>query len=161
MKKILVFTLFLMATTGATFAQSHSFEVFHDAVGDERDVACVSVGNFVLRAALLLADEDDLRDQLRDIHSIHVVHAPGKVLREQNLRLSGFRKILKKDNFEPVVEAHEGDDHIEIYMREGNHGQVYFVLIENDDKVTAVELYGRLDPQKLVSPQSRKRITHL
>lgn len=70
--------------------------------------------------------------------------------------------MLRNDHFEEMVSASEDGDHITVYMQErGKNKNLYFVLIEGEDEVAAIEIKGYLDPKKLLHSNSKEKLTSL
>lgn len=156
--KTFTISLILLATAITSFSQSKSFETLKDKFVGGDQVVSVSTGGFLLRTALWIAGEADWRRDFGDVRGVRLINIPQKAFEARNLKLSGFKKYVTKDDFEEVVHARDGRDRITVYMKEyDKRSNLYLVLVENDDHVTAIELKGRLDPQKLVGDTYSER----
>ncbi|HEY9045150.1 MAG TPA: DUF4252 domain-containing protein [Ohtaekwangia sp.] len=157
MKRIV--TLLLVMASLSSFAQSKSFSTLKQKLNGAEDAVSFSIGGFVLRTALWLSDEDD---DFGVIKSVRIFHVPMDALRERELKVSGFRKLLKNDAFEEMASASEDGNYITVYMQEhGKKNNLYFMLVESDDELTAIEIKGYLDPKKLLEEKSHERLTSL
>jgi hypothetical protein len=160
MKNILA--LVLITASLSTFAQSESFLTLKEKFSASRNVTSISVGGFILRTALLISGEDDYRDEFGDVSSVRLINIPIEELDKRNLKISGFKKVLRNDNFEEVVSASEDGEHVTIYMQERKRNKnLYFLLIEGEDQILAIEIKGYLDPKKLLETNSKERLTSL
>ncbi|SKC78710.1 DUF4252 domain-containing protein [Ohtaekwangia koreensis] len=160
MKNILA--LVLITASLSTFAQSESFLTLKEKFGDSRNVTSISVGGFILRTALLISGEDHYRDEFGDVSNVRLINIPIEELDKRNLKISGFKKVLRNDNFEEVVSASEDGEHVTIYMQERKRNKnLYFLLIEGEDQILAIEIKGYLDPKKLLETNSKDRLTSL
>jgi hypothetical protein len=160
MKNILA--LVLITASLSTFAQSESFLTLKEKFSDSRNVTSISVGGFILRTALLISGEDDYRGEFGDVSNIRLINIPIEELDKRNLKISGFKKVLRNDNFEEVVSASEDGEHVTIYMQERKRNKnLYFLLIEGEDQILAIEIKGYLDPKKLLETNSKERLTSL
>jgi hypothetical protein len=160
MKNILA--LVLITASLSTFAQSESFLTLKEKFSDSRNVTSISVGGFILRTALLISGEDDYRDEFGDVSNVRLINIPIEELDKRNLKISGFKKVLRNDNFEEVVSASEDGEHVTIYMQERKRNKnLYFLLIEGEDQILAIEIKGYLDPKKLLETNSKERLTSL
>jgi hypothetical protein len=66
------------------------------------------------------------------------------------LSVNGFRKVLRDDKFVSLATVRDHGDHVEIYLQQnGNKPDRYFVLIDEPSEVTAIELKGEVDVNKL------------
>jgi hypothetical protein len=160
MKNILA--LVLITASLSTFAQSESFLTLKEKFSDSRNVTSISVGGFILRTALLISGEDDYRGEFGDVSNVRLINIPIEELDKRNLKISGFKKVLRNDNFEEVVSASEDGEHVTIYMQERKRNKnLYFLLIEGEDQILAIEIKGYLDPKKLLETNSKERLTSL
>jgi hypothetical protein len=161
MKNYILFLLLIVSQV--SFGQSKSFETLKEKFVGSDNVIAVSTGGLILRTALWFAGEVDWRRDLGDVRNVSVITIPQKAFEDRNLRLSGFKKYVAKDDFEEVMCTRQGSELITVYMKEyDKRSNLYLVLIENHDQVTAVELKGKLDPEKLIGDTySKKKTTRL
>lgn len=157
-----IFALVFTIASLTTFAQSESFLTFRESLNDAEDVVSFKVGGFVLRTALWLSGDSDVKEEFGEVHSVRFVVAPMEELEKRKLKVSGFKRVLRNDHFEEMVSASEDGDQITVYMQErGKNKNLYFVLIEGEDEVAAIEIKGYLDPKKLLHSNSKEKLTSL
>ena len=148
-----IFALVCTLASLTTFAQSESFLTFRESLNDAEDVVSFKVGGFVLRTALWLSGDSDVKEEFGEVHSVRFIVAPMEELEKRKLKVSGFKKVLRNDHFEEMVSASEDGDHITVYMQErGKNKNLYFVLIEGEDEVAAIKALERhvaLDTDRL------------
>ena len=159
MKHIVTLLLIIGSLSSTSFAQSKSFRTLQNKFHGAEDVVSFSVGGFVLRTALWLSDEDE---DFGVIKSVRIMSIPMRELRDRDLKVSGFRKLLLHDDFEEMVSASDNGDYATVYMQEhGKNNNLYFLLVESDDELTAIEIKGYLDPKKLLEEKNHERLTSL
>ena len=152
-------TLLFLATSLTAAAQSDSFITLKEKFRGAPEVNSVRVGGFFVRTVLWLASETDWREEIQDVRSVSVINIPQKAFRERNLKIGGFKKLLQKDDFEEAIQAKEGDEKITIYMRDGGRGDtnLYFLLVEEANEVTAIEIRGKLDLKKIIEKHLKEK----
>jgi hypothetical protein len=161
MKSVITF-LFLVVLTISASAQSDSFLTFKQKLHGADELVSVSVNGFWLRTAIWIANEDeDLRGSLDGIQGVRFVHVPARELSSRNLKVKGFEKLLIRDGFEEVLRASDDGDKVAVFMQEGKHENLYFLLIEGDNEVTAIEINGYIDAEKIVKKHCTKTLTSL
>jgi hypothetical protein len=157
-----IFALVFTIASLTTFAQSESFLTFKESLDDAEDVVSFKVGGFVLRTALWLSGESDFKEEFGEVQSVRFMVVPMEELDKRNLKVSGFKRVLRNDHFEEMVSASEEGDRITVYMQErGKNKNLYFVLIEGEDEIAAIEIKGYLDPKKLIESNSKEKLTSL
>lgn len=140
----------VVVTAGSAYAQSKSFEVLKDHFKDTDDVHSVSVSGFFCRMVLWMADDEELKGAIKELNHIRIITIPKINFKDQNLTVNGFRKVLQRDQFESLATVRDNGEHVEVYLQQsGNKSNRYFVLVENDTEVTAIELKGEIDIAKL------------
>jgi hypothetical protein len=106
------------------------------------------------RLVLNLAGEYEFKDAIKDVKHLRLITIPHEQFSAQHVSVNGFKKQLIKDSFEELAIIRDQGDQVFIYLQEGyNHKNHYFVLIENEREVVAIELKGYLDP-KLLNPKN-------
>lgn len=157
-----IFALVFTIASITTYAQSESFLTFKESLDDAEDVVSFKVGGFVLRTVLWLSGESDFKEEFGKVNSVRFIVAPIEELDKRKLKVSGFKKVLRHDHFEEMVSATEEGDRITVYMQErGKNKNLYFVLIESEDEIAAIEIKGYLDPKKLLESNSKEKLTSL
>lgn len=143
-------------------AQSRSYEILKEKFNGNGAVS-FNVGGLFFRTALWIAGERELRRELGEIRNVRFINIPQHALRAKNLKLTGFKKILLKDNFEQMASVSESGEVITVYMKDDmkKRSNLYFVLIENRDEVIALEIKGRIDTNKLLEDHNKKKLTSL
>lgn len=159
MKNIIV--IMLLAVSANSFGQSESFLTLKEKFADSGNVTSLKVGGFLIRAVLWFGDEKET-EGLRDISSIRLMNIPQHELASRNLKLSGFKKLLARDNFEEVVSVKEKGDLITVYVQDhGKSDNYYMMLVESDTEITAIEIEGDIDPAKLVDSHCKGNLSNL
>lgn len=147
MKKIsTVFVLFFVA--GTAFGQSKSYETLHHRFHGDEGVHSFSLGGIFLKAAVGIASSQDdlLRKSMRNVKHCRFMVIPHEAFAKQQVTVGGFQAYLKKDSFQEVMSVRDKGDIVTVFHRqEGNHDERYFVLIEEDRDVVAIELRGEMD----------------
>lgn len=141
-----------MAATSVV-AQSNSYQLLKNKFKDQPDVYSFSFNGWMSRIVLNLAGDYEFRNAIKDIKYMRLITIPQSEFSAQNVTVNGFKKLLKQDSFEELAFIHDQGEGVSIYLREGNnHKNHYFVLIEKEREVVAIELKGYLDPKSL-NPQ--------
>ncbi|MBX7127407.1 MAG: DUF4252 domain-containing protein [Cyclobacteriaceae bacterium] len=149
MKKLFFAIAFVMATA-LSFAQSNSYRTFHEQFAGEEEVFHISIGGFWCRTVLNMAGEHEVRKAIRDISHIRLITVPRKALDEKSLTIRGFRKLLREDGFEELVAIRDHGDNVHVYLQQNsNKKNRYFVLIEEETEVVAIEIKGDIDIEQL------------
>lgn len=143
---VLVFTLVACAAN----AQSESYQALKDNFRKRPDVFSVSVGGWMCRLVLKMADEYEFSDAIRKVRHVRLITIPAREFDALHLSVKGFKQVLKKDSFEELSRVREEKETVTVYLQESsNHKNRYFVLVEGDDQVTGIEIKGYLDPKIL------------
>jgi hypothetical protein len=146
--------LVLMFVASFAMAQSKSYSILKDKFIDRPDVHSFSFSGWMGRLVLRMVDEHEFRDAIRDLQHVRFIEIPKAEFAAQNLSVKGFKNILIKDSFQELAYIRDNGEGITIYLREGNnHKNHYFVLVEEERQVVAIELKGYLDPQ-LLNPKN-------
>ena len=151
-----IFALVFTIASLSAFAQSESFLTFKENLADAEDAVSFKIGGFVLRTALWLASESEARDEFGEVRSLRFMNVPMHEVNKRNLKVSGFKRVLKNDHFEEVISAYDDGNQVTVYMQErGKNNNLYFMLIESEDELTAIEIKGHLDPKTLLESNSK------
>ncbi len=157
-----IFALVFTIASLTTFAQSESFLTFKENLSDAEDAVSFKIGGFVLRTALWLSGESDVKDEFGEVYSVRFMNVPMNEVNKRNLKVGGFKRVLKNDHFEEVISASTDGDQVTVYLQErGRNKNLYFVLIESEDELTAIEIKGYLVPKKLLESNSKEKLTSL
>lgn len=160
MKKLLIPVLLLVSTLG--WSQSKSYQTLKDHFDDRPEVQGFSIGGWLCRAALSLAmDENDheialLKKAMADIDHVRFMVIPKKEFKDQGLSVNGFRSYLRKDSFELLADVRDQGEQVTFYHRsDGTRKDRYFVLVDEQDEVVAIEMKGYIDPAIFESEDAR------
>lgn len=156
MKRTLVF-MFLLITGAAAFGQSKSFSSLSEAFSNNDNVTSFSLGGLGLKWSSG-EDEDKALSGIRDVRFLHI---PRGQFEAGDVKLSSLKRSLSRDNFEVMFNARDGKDNVSVYLQEnrGENNNLYFLLVEDDDNITAIEIKGYIDPKTLRDSKSRSKIT--
>jgi len=149
LSKIFVIAIVVFAVT-PVFGQSVSFEKLYDRFNGTHNVNCFSVSGFLCRAGLWVAGEHEFKDAIEKVKSLRLISIPTSNFFSQGLSVKGFKKFLRDDNFESLASITEKNSQIEIYLQQtDNPKNRYFVLVEESNVLTAIEIRGYIDMDKL------------
>jgi Domain of unknown function (DUF4252) len=150
MKSISLFIVLTLIVAISSFAQSNSYQTLKGKFKDQPDVYSFSLSGWMGRAVLKMVGECEFRNAIKDLKHVRLITIPRSEFVAQNVTVKGFKRVLKQDSFQELAIIHERDEEVSIYLREGNnHKNSYFVLVEEDQEVVAIELTGYLDPMLL------------
>jgi hypothetical protein len=153
MKSKLLFAVMLI-TTSSSFAQSNSYHVLRDKFKNQPDVHSFSFSGWVGRLVLKAAGEYEFRNAIKDLNHVRLITIPRSEFSAQQVSVKGFKKVLRQDSYEELAFIRDEREEVTIYLREGNnHKNTYFVLVDEEHEVVAIELIGYLDP-KLLNPKN-------
>jgi Domain of unknown function (DUF4252) len=148
MKAIRVLILLLVA--GTVHAQSKSYQTLKDNFVAQPDVHCFSVGGWMGRVILNLAGEYEFKEAIKDLKHVRVITIPRSEFKAQNLTVKGFKSVLKQDSFQELAFIRDNGEEVSIYLKEGNNNKnQYFVLVEEEQEIVAIEMKGYIDLQQL------------
>ena len=155
MKSISLFVVAMVIGTTSLFAQSNSYQTLKNKFKDQPDVHSFSLSGWMGRLVLNMAGEFEFSKAIKDLKHVDIITIPNSEFSAQNLSIGGFKKVLKLDAFEELAFIHDGGEEVSIYLREGNNNKNhYFVLVEEENEVVAIELKGYLDPKLLNTKNS-------
>lgn len=149
-KYLLLFFL-LTLSAASVVAQSNSYQALKDKFNDRPEVHSFSISGWLGRMVLDMAGEYEFRDAINELRHVRLIVIPRQEFSKQNLSVSGFKSVLRKDMFQTIAEVREPGESVSIYLQEGktNSRNRYLVLVEEEDEIVAIELTGYLDPSKL------------
>lgn len=155
MKTAIAF-MFLLITGVTAFGQSKSFTSLSEAYSDRDDVTTFNLGGLGIKWSSG-EDEDKTLSGIRDVRFLHI---PRAQFESGHVKLSSLKRDLTRDNFEVMFSARDGKDNVSVYMQEnGGDKNLYFVLVEDDENITAIEIKGYIDPKTLRDSKKRSKIT--
>jgi len=153
MKK-LTFALLLLISSATLMAQSNSYQILKNKFKGEPDVHSFSVSGWVGRLVLNLAGEYEFREAIKELDHIRLMTIPKSAFISQDVTVNGFKRILKQNTYEELAFIRDDGEEVTIYLQEGKHNNNrYFVLIDEQDEVVAIEMKGYIDPQ-LLNPKT-------
>ena len=159
--KYLITLLFAFSAV-CSFSQSKSFVTLKEKFAETEDVTSVRVSSFVIRTVLWLSGDDDMRKEFENVRSIRIMTIPQREFAHRKVSAKGFKKVLAGDKFEEITSVRDQKDLVTVYLQEHSEDvNLYFLLIENNDEVTAVEIKGHLDPRKLIESHNKEKFTSL
>lgn len=129
-------------------AQSRSYETLRNKFKGKEGVHSFSIGGILLRATLGIVahDEDPLRQSMRNVSHVRFMVIPEDAFAEEKVSVNGFKSYLKNDSYDQVAEIKDKGERITIFHRaEGNRDGRYFVLVEDNGEVVAMEIKGDMD----------------
>jgi hypothetical protein len=157
MKASLLSTLLVLIFVVSSFAQSKSFVTLKNKFRGGENVISVKAGSFLVRTVLLFSGEGDWEDDFGKVRSVRVINIPQAEFKKKNVSAKGFRNVLAKDQFEELVTTFSEGERLTIFQRDGKDSDIYFMLIENDHDVTALEIRGELFPEKIVEDHRKRK----
>jgi hypothetical protein len=147
--------LFVFASVTLAGAQSNSYQTLKDTFSDEPEVYSFSFSGWMGRLVLDMVGEPEFKNAIKDLNHVRLITIPRSEFNARNLSVNGFKKVLQQDSFEEIAYIRDRGEEVTIYLREtGNHQNrknVYFVLVEEEREVVAIELKGLVDLQLLNS----------
>lgn len=142
--------LILLLVVGTAQAQSMSYQTLKDNFIDQPDVHSFSVSGWMGRAVLNLAGEYEFKEAIKELRHVRFITIPKSEFLARNLTIKGFKSVLKQDSFQELAFIRDNGEEVSIYLREGNNNKNhYFVLVEEELEVVAIEMKGYIDLQKL------------
>jgi hypothetical protein len=153
MKSVKILAILMFIASFAS-AQSKSYNILKEKFIDQPDVHSFSFAGWMGRLVLRMADEHEFKDAIKDLQHVRFIEIPKAEFALQNVSVRGFKNVLLADSFQELAFIRDNGEEITIYLREGNnHKNHYFVLVEEEQQVVAIEIKGYLDPQ-LLNPKN-------
>lgn len=142
-------------------AQSRSFQAFRDRFNGEENVQYFKVSGFVVRSVLGMAGEHEAKEAVRNIHKVRLAVVPREAFAQQEVTVAGFRKVMRQDAFDELMEFRENGDQVTVYSNasKDRDDRCYLMLVEDDDEIVLIEITGTVNEQyfkNLVKLQSQK-----
>lgn len=142
--------LLLLITAGSVSAQSNSYQILKDNFNGQPDVHSFSVSGWVGRAILNVAGEYEFRNAIKELKHVRFIIIPRAEFEARKLTVKGFKNVLKKDLYQELAFIRDNGEEVSIYLKEGNnYKNHYFVLVEDEQEVVAIELKGYIDLEQL------------
>jgi hypothetical protein len=150
MRSVLIILVTILFTVSNSFAQSRSYEALKEKFSNRPDVHSFSFGAWMGRLVLKMAGEHEFTNAIKDVKHVRLITIPKQEFAAQHVSVKGFKKLLKQDYFEELAFIRDTGEEVTIYLREGNNNKNhYFVLVEEEQEVVAIELKGYIDPKEL------------
>jgi hypothetical protein len=150
MKKIIIASLFLSFLAANSFAQSNSYQTLKSKFDESPDVHSFSLRGWACRLIFNLAGEYEFKEAVEDIQHIRLITIPKAEFETKQVTVNGFKQILLQDSYEQLAYMRDNGEEVTIYLREsGNKKNYYFVLVEDESEVVAIELKGYINPDSL------------
>ncbi|MBT1703200.1 DUF4252 domain-containing protein [Chryseosolibacter indicus] len=152
MKSVLTTLTVIFLVTSGVFAQSESFHLLENKFKGSENVHALSLSGFLSRIVLRCAGEHDFRKAVKQVKHIRIINIPKSAFEAEQVTVHGFKKVLKKDSFEEVLSVRDHGDDVTLYMKsESNRkNSSYFLLVEEESEVVAIELHGYIDPNVML-----------
>jgi hypothetical protein len=149
MKSIRILLL-LLITVGSVSAQSNSYQMLKENFIGQPDVHSFSVSGWVGRVILNMAGEYEFRDAIKELKHVRFITILRAEFEARKLTVKGFKNVLQQDSFQELAFIRDNGEEVSIYLKEGNnHKNHYFVLVEEEQDVVAIELKGYIDLKQL------------
>lgn len=150
MKKILLLSFLIGAVSFGATAQSESYQILKKKFNDSPEVHSFSVSGWVCKIVFSLAGEYEFKKAVEDIDHIRLFTIPRNEFAAKEVTVKGFKRLLKQDNYEQLAHIRDNGEDVTIYLRElSNKKNYYFVLVENEREVVAIEMKGYINPEVL------------
>jgi hypothetical protein len=154
-----IITILFITISSLAVAQSKSFSTLREKFVEADDVSSVRVSGFVLKTILWMAGETEWSDDFGKVKSVRVINIPQREFKERNLTPGGFKKVLAKDSFEEMASTLDNGERLTIYLKDRDQrSDLYFLLVENNSEVTAIEIRGELDPKKIIEDHQKNHL---
>jgi hypothetical protein len=154
-----IVTILLLCISTLAFAQSKSFSTLREKFAKADDVTTVRVGGFVLRTILWMSNESEWSEDFGKIESVRVMNIPQREFLERNLSPKGFKNVLVNDDFEELATTFDNGEHLTIYLQDREkRPDLYFLLVESEKEVTAIEISGALNANKIIEHHQKKHL---
>lgn len=150
MKRIIVTSLLITFMALQAFAQSNSYRTLKNKFEDSPDVHSFSVGGWACRLIFSIAGEYEFKKAVEDVQHIRLITIPKREFEAKEVSINGFKKLLLQDSYQQLANIRDNGEDVTIYLREsGNKKNYYFVLVEEEKEVVAIELKGYINPDAL------------
>jgi hypothetical protein len=153
MKRFFLVSLMICGAATMLNAQSNSYRMLHKQFADSDEVKSYRLRGLMIRlVAEIVEDEDErLAASLRNIKRVRLLTIPKEEFKVQELTVSGFKSRLPKDRFELMGDFRDEEGSVAFFHRAEKRGKnCYFVIIDQDDEVIAIEMKGYIDPAIMV-----------
>lgn len=150
MKKVIFTSLFCVLVAVQTFSQSNSYRTLKNKFNDSPDVHSFSVSGWACKLIFSIAGEYEFKKAVEDIQHIRLITIPKREFETKEVTIKGFKRLLLQDSYEQLAHFRDSGEDVTIYLREsGNKKNYYFVLVEEEREIVAIELKGYINPDAL------------
>lgn len=154
MRSLSLLFAFLLITSVSSLAQTSSYRMLKNKFKGQPEVHSFSLSGWLGRAVLSMAGEYEFKNAIRELDHVRFMVIPKAAFASQHVSVNGFKKVLREDSFQELAFIRDKREEVSIYLREGNnHKNNYFVLVEEEDEIVAIELKGYIDPA-LLNPKN-------
>ena len=151
MRTFLIITFIIAGSVHAS-AQYSGFQTLKNKFNGKENVFSLSTSGFFARGVLLLAGERDFKKAIKNIHRISLITIPKTEFDAQKLTVDGFKKFLETGTYEFLASTLDHGDEVSLYIQSGENKRngKYFILVDNQHEVVAIEIKGYIDPQLML-----------
>jgi hypothetical protein len=153
MKATLTLLVLLTASTVSVQAQSKSFRTLREKFSGTEKVFSIRTSGFMARTILWVAGEHAYNDAIREVKNVRLVVIPKSAFSENNVTLTGFRKLTREDGFEELTRVRDHGDDVTLLIQTPTRKKLdnrYLILVEEENEVVVVEVRGYIDPDLLL-----------
>ena len=148
MKKTFL-ALLIACSAASVHAQSDSYKMLRRHFADSPEVRSYRLNGLMCRVIVKILENDDetLAAALDDVRHVRFMTIPREAFTAQGLTVGGFKSRLPKDGFEVIADiTNDGSTLAFFHRQEERHKNCYFVIIEDEGEVVAIEMKGNIDP---------------
>jgi hypothetical protein len=117
MKKVTTCILLYLVITSSVSAQSDSFLAFGEKFSGSEGVHHFRTNGFLARSIVWIASETEFNGAIKNIRSIDLIIVPKSAFSREQVTVSGFKKVLKKDSFEELARIKDRGDDVTLYTK--------------------------------------------
>ena len=157
MKRILIVLLLALAVAPlATADELESmpgyvdFGQLEDVYGEPR--VMININGFLLKfMAAAAKDDPEAAALMSNLDGVRVnVYDTAGTMTPALEQIASVRKVLQKDNWQPVVQVKEADEEVQIFMKADAAGmQGLTVMTVNEEEAVFINILGEIDPEQL------------
>lgn len=145
------FLLLVLLSATQAGAQSSAIETLRKKFAGEPEVVNFAVNGFFLKAALWTAGDTRWSEACRHVSRMRVVSVPVRHFEHKDVSISGFKEFVLRSHYNYLVESQTPGQLITIYVRDQDQSKpVYLILVEEAQELTALEVVGKIDVQKVI-----------
>jgi hypothetical protein len=149
MRHLFLASVIFCAVPDLVNAQSKSYKTLHSQFADGEDVKSYRLRGLMIRLVAEIVEDEDQRlaAALRDVKRVRLMTIPKEEFTVRDVTVSGFKSRLSSDRFELMGDFRDEEGSVAFFHREEKRGKnCYFVIIDQDDEVIAIEMKGYIDP---------------